>query len=140
MEVGLAQGSPLSPLLFHVYLDDSIRGLKERAHEKSQQDGVEYGLPLPSAPNELQTGTIVSKFFADDGTLMDYSMPKLQWLANTMVELLRNDGLIVNVPKTKVMVTVAQNRSDEQAELDQAELSRDPLMIYDKPVEFVLVF
>ena len=57
-----------------------------------------------------------------------------------MVELLRKDGLIVNVPKTKVMVTVAQNRSDEQAELDQAEFSRDPLMIYDKPVEFVLTF
>ena len=140
MEIGLAQGSPLSPLLFNVYLDDSIRGLKERAYEKSQQDGSVYGLPLPSAPNELQTGTIVSQFFADDGTLMEHSMPKLQWLADTMVELLRNDGLVVNVPKTKVMVTVAQNRSDEQAELDQAEFSRDPLMIYDKPVEFVLTF
>ena len=107
---------------------------------ESQQDGVVYGLLLPSAPNELQTGTIVSQFFADDGTLMEYSMPKLQWLADTMVELLRKDGLIVKVPKTKVMVTVAQNRSDEQAELDQAEFSRDPLMIYGKPVEFVLTF
>ena len=73
----------------------------------------------------------MSQFFADDGTLMEHSMPKLLWLADTLVKLLRDDGLIVNVPKTKVMVTVAQNRSDEQAELDQAEFSRDLLMIYN---------
>ena len=126
MEIGLAQGSPLSPLLFNVYLDESIRGLKERAYEKSQQDNVVYGLPLPSAPDELQTGTIVSQFFADDGTLMERSVPKLQWLADTMVELLRKDGLTVKVPKTKVMVTVAQDRTDAQAAMDQAEFSQDP--------------
>ena len=71
MEIGLAQGSPLSPLLFNVYLDACVRGLKERAHAKSQQDGVLYGLPLPSAPDEPQTGAIVCQMFADDGTLMD---------------------------------------------------------------------
>ena len=102
MEIGSAQGSPLSPLLFNVYLDACVRGLKECAYEKSQLEGVEYGLPLPSAPGELQTGTIVCKMFADDGTLMDRAMPKLQWLADTMVGLMEKDGFIVKVPKTKV--------------------------------------
>ena len=75
MEVGLAQGSPLSPLLFNVYLDECVRGLKVCAHEKSQQEGgVPYGLPLPSAPGELQTNTTVSQWFADDGALMEYDI------------------------------------------------------------------
>ena len=42
-------------------------------------------------------------------------MSRLQWLADTMVELLGEDGLIVKVPKTKVMVTAAQDQSEEQA-------------------------
>ena len=105
--------------------------LKESAHAKSQQDGVLHGLPLPSAPDELQTGTIVCQMFADDGTLMDHDMSRLQWLTDTAVELLREDGLIVKVPKTKVMVTAAQDQTDAQAAAAQAEFSRDPLIIND---------
>ena len=140
MEIGLAQGSPLSPLLFNVYLDACVRGLKEQAHAKSQQDGILYGLPIPSAPGEFQTGTIVSQMFADDGTLMELAVPKLQWLADTMVGLLTKDGFIVKVPKSKVMVTAAQNLTDEQAAAAQVIFSQEPLMIYGKPVEFVSKF
>ena len=75
MEIGLAQGSPLSPPLFNVYLDACVRGLKEHAHEKSLQDNVVYGLPLPSAPDELRTGAIVCQMFAgtDHGWYVDGS-------------------------------------------------------------------
>ena len=73
-------------------------------------------------------------------TLMDLAMPRLQWLADTMVGLLKKDGFIVKVPKSKVMVTAAQNLTDEQAAAAQVIFSQEPLMIYGEPVEFVLTF
>ena len=79
MEVGQAQGSPLSPLLFKGYLDSCVRGLKKRAYAMSLEECVRYGLYLLSAPDELQTDTIVSKWFADDGTVMEHVMSRLHW-------------------------------------------------------------
>ena len=78
--------------------------------------------------------------FADDGTLMDHVMSRLQWLTDTMVELLRKDGLTVEVPKTKMMVTAAQYQTDEQAAAAQAGFSRDSLIIYGQSVEFLSTF
>ena len=80
-----------------------------------------------SAPDELQTDTIVSKWFADDGTVMEYAMSRLQWLVDTLIALVILLGLVIKVPKTKVMLTTAKDQSAAQVTAAQADIALVPL-------------
>ena len=113
MELGLAQGSPLSPTLFNIYIDSCIRELSENAHMKSVQENVRYGLFLPSARGDQQTNSMVSLWYADDSVILETDIERLQWLANELVRLLAGIGLTVNVRKTKLMVTAGREQSME---------------------------
>ena len=116
MEVGLAQGSPLSPVLFNIYINSCISELEKLAQKRADEsDGVPYGLYVPSADGDVfrnGTGDIVkndriaSVWFADDSAVLETEGSRLQWLVDTLVELLRLIGLMMNGRKTKYMITM----------------------------------
>ena len=107
LEVGLCQGSPLSPILFNIYINSCITGLVEEADEHSRvTDGVMKGVYLPSATDDVvRTNRIKSIWYADDSILLEHDIVRLQWMLNTLTRLLRDIGLTINVRKTKLMVT-----------------------------------
>ena len=141
MELGLAQGSPLSPTLFNIYIDSCIRGLSEKAYAKSLIENVRYGLYLPSAKGDRQTHSIVSLWYADDSVIFETDIHRLQWLADEMTKLLAEIGLRVNVRKTKLMVTAGhkEKMASLQRFVDNMVLY-NPLMMSGQAVQVVSEF
>ena len=108
MELGLAQGSPLSPVLFSIYINSCISELERLAHAKAvETGGVPYGLYVPAAVGDA-IDRILSLWFADDSSVVETDIVRLQWLVDTLCELLRLLGLLMNVPKTKLLITMGQ--------------------------------
>ena len=144
IELGLAQGSHLSPTLFNIniYINSCIRGLSENAHAKSVREGVRYGLYLPPATGDLQTHSIVSLWYADDhGAIFETDIHRLQWLVDEMSKILAEIGLRVNVRKTKLMATAGHKESmaSLQRFVDDIEM-RNPLTVYGEVVQVVPEF
>ena len=52
-----------------------------------------------------QTRTVMSIWYADDSAVLEHDIKRLQWLIHTLTRLLRDIGLVINVRKTKLMVT-----------------------------------
>ena len=109
LELGLCQGSPLSPILFniYIYMNSCITGLVEAANEHSiSTDGVLKGVYLPSAVDDVKgMKRVKSIWYADDSILLEHDIVRLQRLLDTLTLLLRDIGLTINVRKTKLMVT-----------------------------------
>jgi len=141
MELGLAQGSPLSPTLFNIYIDSCIRGLSEKAHVRSMAENVRYGIHLPSAKGDRQTQSIVSLWYADDSVIFETDIHRLQWLADEMTKLLAEIGLRVNVRKTKLMVTAGHKESMVSLKqfVENIE-AHSPLMMSNQVVQIVSEF
>ncbi len=166
IERGLLQGSPLSPSLFNIYIDGCIRDLKEKARLKSIETGVAYGLFLPTvkhapspSPSEsprridseddsdetaagaLQNDRILSVWYADDGALLEVDMDRLQWMLDTLTASLALMGLMLNVRKTKLLVTLHHKALwwKEPILRDYID-STSPLLAYGLKIETVTEF
>ena len=76
------------------------------AHAKAvETGGPPYGLYVPVAVGDV-IDRILSLWFADDSTVVETDIVRLQWLVDTLCELLRRIDLCVNVRKTKLMITM----------------------------------
>ena len=73
---GVLQGSPLSPYLFNIYIDELIVRL-----------------------NDAATGIPHSLFYADDGVLLAQDLPSLHRLADLLTAWSAEAGIAVNVKK-----------------------------------------
>ena len=122
VECGVMQGNPLSPALFNIYIDDSLRDLEEYGHQHGRTVGNrDWGLPLPQVcgngdmtpllPENLrsQADYLVSLFFADDGVLMETDVTRLQSMLEVLQASLKRVGLLFNIGKTKWMVVAPQS-------------------------------
>ena len=101
--IGLKQGCPLSPILFDLYIADFERRMLDAA--------AAGGFHLP----ELLPGYPAPPlFFADDCALLATTAAGLQAQLRELEAYCRENGLTVNVKKTKVML-LAGATSEEAA-------------------------
>ena len=161
IECGVLQGNPLSPALFNMYIDDTVRALQERGRDDA--DGP-WGLPLPrvekvdsSRPlvanqaERTQDDFLTCLFYADDGVLMESSLVRMQ----TLIDLARSEleliGLLLNIPKTKWLPvarsSLAGSDADAHAGLSnqayrtlRAAALQSPLLVAGTPIAMVAYF
>jgi hypothetical protein len=153
IECGVLQGNPLSPALFNIYLDGAIRELEAAGRLEAQGGGLPFGLPLPRVQRRGQPSVMVRTaeaqraeqddylsciFFADDGVLIAWDIPRLQLMLDIMVAALAKLGLQVNVRKTKHMMVVRSEigKTDDAAFFAE-RTALTPLRIGDEVVETV---
>ena len=91
VNVGVHQGSVLSPLLFAIVID--------------------------VLTNEIKDGTLQEILYADDIVLIEEIMVELQENLYVWKSVLKSEGLKVNVMKTKVMVSKILQVTVEQSSM-----------------------
>jgi hypothetical protein len=87
-EMGVLQGCVLSPLLFGLFLDPLEKLL----------------LASDSKPPKVLDQPLPAQFFADDSQLLSTTPKGLQTAIDTLQNFCEDNGLAVNVSKTKIMV------------------------------------
>ena len=98
----------------YIYINSCIIELEQMAHAKAvETGGPPYGLYVPVAVGDV-IDRILSLWFADDSTVVETDIVRLQWLVDTLCELLRRIDLCVNVRKTKLLITMDRERSMDQ--------------------------
>ena len=95
--------------------------------------GIPFGLQVPAAADDA-VGRLVSLWFADDSSVVETDISRLQWLVDTLGNLLKLIGLLMNILKTKLLITMGQS----------AKYGPTPgairLKVYGKEVETVTEF
>jgi hypothetical protein len=119
VECGVIQGSPLSCLLFDLYIDSAIRALEFECRTRLRDGRTPFGIPLPRRdrvqfgrsvtqvlPSNRQTelDRLVSLFFADDGALLAFDKKTLQDMADVLEAALGALGFSLNASKTECML------------------------------------
>jgi len=161
IECGVLQGNPLSPALFNIYIDDTIRALQNRG--KSDADGP-WGLSLPRVRQtdscqllvadpayRTQEDFLTCLFFADDGVLLEFDLKRMQILIDLTRSELECIGLLLNIPKTKWLLVaraaLAGSDPDAHAGLSNAAYRtlraaalQTPLLVDGAPIALVAYF
>lgn len=79
---GVLQGSPLSPYLFNIYIDELVVRLNDSHDSHDSTAGIPQSL-----------------FYADDGVLLAQDLPSLRSLADVLTDWSPGAGIAVNVKK-----------------------------------------
>lgn len=91
-EMGLRQGGGLSPTLFNVHMD----GIIKKSEQKANKLFIGY--------RNLQKVEITAGVFADDVVITAGSEKKLQENLKIWKEKMEEEGMEININKTKIMV------------------------------------
>ena len=62
---------------------------------------------MPAAAGDA-VGRVISWWFADDSSVVETDIIRLQWLVDTLGDLLELIGLLMNILKTKLLITMGQ--------------------------------
>lgn len=132
IECGVIQGSPLSCLLFDLYIDSAIRALELECRARMQNGRTPFGIPLPRRDRAPFSGSatqvlpsnrrteldrLVSLFFADDGALLAFDKKTLQEMANVLEAALGALGFSLNASKTECMLFPPLDATQQRYEL-----------------------
>ena len=160
---GVLQGSPLSPTLFNIYINPTLKAMEEEAKKQYREGRAMWGVPLPrvqrrgavgvanprpTAPLAMaDPGAVLREddylpclFFADDGVLIALDRETLQAMTDFLAESLAEVGLFLNAGKTKWMVVAPADMPREAYETLCSAQRQRPLMVGDKTVELVEEF
>ena len=115
LECGVLQGSPLSCLLFDIYIDPALRALEMDCEARAGAGRTLSGISLPrvgamgtkplcDAARQTFADRLTSLFFADDGVLFAHDLQTLQEMAAVLEQVLSDLGFAINTSKTECMV------------------------------------
>jgi len=115
LECGVLQGSPLSCLLFDIYIDPALRALEVDCEARVSAGRKQSGISLPrvgaagtkplfDAARQTPADRLTSLFFADDGVLFAHDLQTLQEMAAVLEQSLSDLGFAINTSKTECMV------------------------------------